>query len=137
MTKSCNSRWLFIVEAIPTIVLGFLSFVVLPDTPEKAGRWLTPEEKELAVARTQKSGNTDNKPFDKKQFFAALIDYKVWFSVIIYIGLNVALASFAIFLPTIIRDMGFSSLKAQLLSIPPYVVACSLVFVSTPLYETL
>ena len=49
--------------------------------------------------------------------------------VIIYVGLNIALSSFAIFLPTIIRDMGFSSLHAQLLSIPPYVVACCLVFV--------
>lgn len=52
------------------------------------------------------------------------------YQVVIYIGLNIALASFAIFLPTIIRDMGFSSLSAQLLSIPPYVAAGILVFVS-------
>ncbi|KAG2214590.1 hypothetical protein INT46_008135 [Mucor plumbeus] len=121
-------RWLFIVEAIPTIVLGFLSFIVLPDMPETAGRWLTAEEKDVAIQRTRQSGNTDESAFDKKQFFAALIDYKVWFSVVIYIGLNIALASFAIFLPTIIRDMGFSSLSAQLLSIPPYVAAGILVF---------
>ncbi|GAA5817408.1 hypothetical protein MFLAVUS_010954 [Mucor flavus] len=122
-------RWLFIVEALPTIVLGFLSFIVLPDTPETAGKWLTPEEKRVAIERTQRSGNTDEKSFDKKQFVAALIDYKVWFSVVIYIGLNIALASFSIFLPTIIRDMGFDSLKAQLLSIPPYIAAACLVFV--------
>lgn len=53
---------------------------MLPDTPETAGRWLTPEEKDVAIQRTQLSGNTDNKPFDKRQFFAALTDYKVWFS---------------------------------------------------------
>ncbi|GAA5803310.1 hypothetical protein HPULCUR_008789 [Helicostylum pulchrum] len=122
-------RWLFIVEALPTIVLGFLSFMVLPDTPETAGKWLTAEEKRVAIERTERSGNTDEKSFDKKQFVAALIDYKVWFSVVIYIGLNIALASFSIFLPTIIRDMGFSSLKAQLLSIPPYIAAACLVFV--------
>lgn len=51
--------------------------------------------------------------------------------VVIYVGLNIALASFAIFIPTIIRDMGFSSLNSQLLSIPPYVIAGSLVFVRT------
>ncbi|KAI9475910.1 MAG: major facilitator superfamily domain-containing protein [Benjaminiella poitrasii] len=124
-------RWLFIVEAIPTIVLGFMSFIVLPDTPEttKAGRWLTAEEKEIAIERTKKSGNTDHKAFDRKQFVAAWIDYKVWLSVVIYIGLNVALASFSVFLPTIIRDMGFGSLHAQLLTIPPYVAACFLVFI--------
>lgn len=49
----------------------------------------------------------------------------------IYVGLNVALASYAVFAPTIIRDLGFSALNAQLLSIPPYAAACVLVFVST------
>ena len=48
----------------------------------------------------------------------------------IYVGLNVALASYAVFAPTIIRDLGFSALNAQLLSIPPYAAACVLVFVS-------
>jgi hypothetical protein len=71
---------LFIVESIPTITLGFLSFIVLPDTPETAGSWLTPEEKDVAIQRTLLSGNTDDKHFDKRQFFAALTDYKVWFS---------------------------------------------------------
>ncbi|CEI88835.1 hypothetical protein RMCBS344292_03212 [Rhizopus microsporus] len=122
-------RWLFIVESVPTIALGLLSFIVLPDMPENAGRWLTKEEKEVAVQRTKNSGNTDHHGFDKHQFIAALIDYKIWLAVIIYIGLNIALASFAIFLPTIIRDMGFSSLSAQLLSIPPYVAASILVFI--------
>lgn len=51
--------------------------------------------------------------------------------VMIYVGLNVALASYAVFAPTIIRDLGFSALNAQLLSIPPYAAACILVFVST------
>lgn len=74
------NRWLFIVESLPTIVLGLLSFFVLPDIPETAGKWLTAEEKQVAIQRTQKSGNTDEKSFDKKQFFAALADYKVWFS---------------------------------------------------------
>lgn len=140
-------RWLFIVEAIPTIVLGLLSFIVLPNMPENAGRWLTKEEKHVAIQRTRQSGNTDNKTFDKKQFIAAVVDYKIWLAgktdlfrglfllltgsiVVIYIGLNVALASFSIFLPTIISDMGFSLLNAQLLTIPPYVVACCLVFVN-------
>ena len=53
---------------------------MLPDMPETAGRWLTAEEKDVAIQRTRQSGNTDESSFDKKQFLAALIDYKVWFS---------------------------------------------------------
>ncbi|CAO3595008.1 unnamed protein product [Absidia cylindrospora] len=122
-------RWIFIVEAIPTIVLGLLSLVVMPDLPSSPNkRWLTPEERELAIQRTEMSGNTDKQFFDKKQFVAALTDLKNWLAVGIYVGLNVALGSYAVFLPTIIRDLGFASLDAQLLSIPPYVAACCLVF---------
>ncbi|KAG0174903.1 hypothetical protein DFQ28_000742 [Apophysomyces sp. BC1034] len=97
--------------------------------PESTGRWLTEDEMKVAVQRTRQSGNTDEKAFDKKQFFAALLDYKNWLAVLIYVGLNIALASYAVFLPTIIRDMGFGSLESQLLSIPPYVAAAILVFV--------
>ncbi|SAM03765.1 hypothetical protein [Absidia glauca] len=122
-------RWIFIVEAIPTIVLGLLSIVVMPDLPSSPNRhWLTPEERQLAIKRTTVSGNTDKHFFDRNQFVAALVDYKNWLAVLIYVGLNVALGSYAVFLPTIIRDLGFASLDAQLLSIPPYVAACCLVF---------
>ncbi|KAF7726542.1 hypothetical protein EC973_008673, partial [Apophysomyces ossiformis] len=96
--------------------------------PESTGKWLTEDEMKVAIQRTRQSGNTDERPFDTKQFFAALLDYKNWLAVIIYIGLNIALASYAVFLPTIIRDMGFGALQAQLLSIPPYVAAAILVF---------
>ncbi|KAL1928018.1 hypothetical protein VTP01DRAFT_3423 [Rhizomucor pusillus] len=117
-------RWLFITEAAPTIAIGLLSFLVLPDMPETSKKWLTPAERELAIKRTRSSGNTDSKPLDKHQFLAALLDYRNWLCVAIYTGLNVCLSSYAVYLPTIIRDLGFSSLDAQLLSIPPYVAAC-------------
>ncbi|KAI8881542.1 MFS general substrate transporter [Backusella circina FSU 941] len=124
-------RWLFIIEAAPTIAFGILSFFVLPSMPNNAGRWLTEKEREIAIQRTKEGGNTDTKTFDKKQFLAALTDYKIWLSVTVYSGMNVALASFSVFIPTIIRDLGFSSLNAQLLSITPYAVAtCSVFLIS-------
>jgi hypothetical protein len=90
-------RWIFIVEAIPTIVLGLLSIVVMPDLPSSPNRhWLTPEERQLAIKRTTVSGNTDKHFFDKKQFVAALLDFKNWLAVLIYVGLNVALGSYAV-----------------------------------------
>lgn len=46
--------------------------------PETAGRWLTKDEKAVAIMRTESSGNTDDKPFDKHQFISAFIDYKNW-----------------------------------------------------------
>ena len=34
-----NWQWLYIIEALPAIVLGFLTLKVLTDKPEQA-RWL-------------------------------------------------------------------------------------------------
>jgi cyanate permease len=43
--------------------------------------------------------------------------------MIIYMGCDGALYAFSLFLPTIIAQMGYKSVHAQLLSVPPYAVA--------------
>lgn len=40
-----------------------------------------------------------------------------------------ALYAFSLFLPSIIRELGYSNTKAQLLSVPPYVAACILTII--------
>src|SRR5439155_6509000 len=43
-------QWLFLVEGIPAIILGFLIFAILPDRPQ-AARWLTVGEKAWIISR--------------------------------------------------------------------------------------
>ncbi len=43
-------QWLFILEALPAIVLGFVFYFVMTDRPEDA-RWLTPEQRQWLIAR--------------------------------------------------------------------------------------
>ena len=45
-------RMIFAIEGIITCCLALISFFTLTDRPETA-RWLTPEEKELAIARVK------------------------------------------------------------------------------------
>lgn len=52
--------------------------------------------------------------------WAAVSDWKTWAYAIIYMGADGALYSFSLFLPTIIKDLGYSSLEANLLTVPPY-----------------
>ena len=52
------------------------------------------------------------------------MDYKMWLGMIIYMGCDMPLYAFSLFLPTIVRDMGYTSTKAQLLTVPVYAVAC-------------
>lgn len=36
---------------------------------------------------------------------------------------NISVQSFSLFMPTILRDLGWTATKAQLLTVPPYVLA--------------
>lgn len=50
----------------------------------------------------------------------------MWLGMIIYMGCDMALYAFSLFLPTIISELGYSNVKAQLLSVPPYAAAAVL-----------
>src|SRR6059036_3838956 len=45
-------QWLFLIEGIPAIILGFLVFAILPDRPQ-AARWLTAAEKAWIISRLE------------------------------------------------------------------------------------
>ena len=45
-------QWLFLIEGIPAIILGFLVFAILPDGPQ-AARWLTAGEKAWIISRLE------------------------------------------------------------------------------------
>jgi hypothetical protein len=99
---------------------------IVNHSPASTGkRWLTPEEKELAIQRGASAFNTDTSNFDLRQVKAALLDYKNWMTALVYTGLNAPLASYTSFLPTIVKTLGFTNLQAQLLTIPPYIAACA------------
>ena len=53
-----NWRLLFIVEGIPSILLGLLALVVLPDRPEETSVF-TEREREIAVERMNRGGSAD------------------------------------------------------------------------------
>ncbi|KAJ2602303.1 hypothetical protein GGF40_000111 [Coemansia sp. RSA 1286] len=120
-------KLLFIIEGIPTIFLGILTFFLLPNAPDKLENWfVTPQERQVAVERARQGYNTDTSLLDKRQLIAAFTDWKNLFHCLIYIGVNIPTASYQAFLPTIIRLMGYTEAKAQLMTVPPY--ACALVF---------
>ncbi|KAJ0423036.1 major facilitator superfamily domain-containing protein [Aspergillus carlsbadensis] len=65
-------RWLFIIDGLITIPIAIYGFIVFPDTPTTTkARYLTAEEKALAVARIPESGTVKvplNRAFLKSVF---------------------------------------------------------------------
>jgi cyanate permease len=54
----------------------------------------------------------------------AIKDWKIYIHCLICMAGFCPIYSFALFLPTIIKNMGYSANQAQLMSVPPYVIAC-------------
>ncbi|KAF8062211.1 MFS general substrate transporter [Lyophyllum atratum] len=122
-------QFLFLAEAIPTLVMAFLIILFLPSFPFSA-TFLSPREKAIAQARL----NRDHKPQSHggmtgwQGFKAVISDVNAWMFMLIYASFNVGVATISYFLPTLIRNLGFSSINAQGLTVAPYIVGWLLVF---------
>ncbi|KAI1377893.1 MFS general substrate transporter [Hypoxylon crocopeplum] len=117
-------RWIFIIEGLPSIVLGVASFFLLPNDIDHA-YFLTPEEKQFAKARHMRHyGMTESAlKFSKDDMMAAFKDWKVWIFCLGQFGVDTLLYGYSTFLPTIIRGLGeWSTAEIQLLTIPCYFV---------------
>ncbi|TBU42195.1 MFS general substrate transporter [Dichomitus squalens] len=124
-------RLLFIVEGVPSILLGILAFKILPDRPEETSL-LTEREREIAVDRMNRGGSADvGRVLQKKHIAIAFRDWKLYAGGVTYFAANCALSSIQGFLPTIIASFGFTDAVAQILTVPPYMVAALVLCVTT------
>lgn len=78
-----NWRLLFLVEGLPTILMSFVAFFYLPDSPDKA-KFLNEEEKLVAKARGVRQAGTSDRIGGVvwKDIGAALLDIKCWFTAV-------------------------------------------------------
>ncbi|KAJ5375125.1 Major facilitator superfamily domain general substrate transporter [Penicillium concentricum] len=116
-----NWRLLFLVEGVPVCAAAVLAWFYLPDSPLDA-KFLTEEEKDVARARAlQQSGEPDRKgKIQWKELAMTLLDVKAWLTALMYFSCNVSFSSLPVFLPTILKEMGFTAINAQGLTAPPF-----------------
>lgn len=102
-------------------------FLFLADSPGTA-KFLNEHEQTGAVERLQTVDRTAKGKMQWKQVFAGLTDYKNYVHTLIHFCCNYSFAGLSNFLPTIIEEMGYSSINAQGLSAPAYFVSFLLCF---------
>ena len=115
-------RLLFIIEGAPTVLFGLVVYFFLPDSPGTAS-CLTEHEQTLAVERMQTRDRTEKSKVHWKQFLAGAIDYRNFVHTFIHFMCNYSFAALSNFLPTIVQNMGYSSVNAQGLTAPIYLVS--------------
>lgn len=105
-------QWMFLLEGIPSVLLGLVCYFYLADKPSKA-KWLSAAEQQL-VARTL-AADKDSQPgaahgHAAGQFRAAVTDGRVWVLALIYFSAACGNYAFTFWLPTMIKSLGVSSL---------------------------
>jgi predicted MFS family arabinose efflux permease len=118
-------RCSFILEGILTVIVGATLHWILPDSPETAS-FLQQYERDFLVRRLAQDAGTsagkvnNNDKYSWSTIKAALTEWKIWFAIIIWLGNAVPVYGFTYTAPTIIRDLGYTSAVAQLLTVPVY-----------------
>ncbi|KAK4044349.1 major facilitator superfamily domain-containing protein [Parachaetomium inaequale] len=121
--------WIFILEGLLTILVGIASFWMVHDFPDEA-RFLSDDDRARVVLRLKldQQSSAEHESFQMSYFWQAMRDWKMWLGMVIYMGCDMPLYAFSLFLPTIIQNLGWNTsvVRSQLMSVPPYVVAALL-----------
>jgi ACS family tartrate transporter-like MFS transporter len=120
-------RWLFALEAIPAVILGFVVFFLLPNRPEEA-KFLSREEKDwLASELERERAAKMQKGNAKASIGGALTSPRVWHLTAIYFAFMIGLYSMNFWLPTVIKAFSkmYSSTHVGLLVMIPHI--CGLI----------
>ncbi|KUI67176.1 Allantoate permease [Cytospora mali] len=118
-------QYLYLITGAINILYSIFLCCFLPDNPMNA-RFLTAEEKSWAVERlaANRTG-ISNKVWKWDQVGEAFMDIRIWLIFLFNIAINIPNGGLQAFGTIIIHDLGFSSLKASLLTMPFGILATS------------
>jgi ACS family tartrate transporter-like MFS transporter len=124
-------RWLLILEAIPAVVGGILTYFLLPGRPAEA-RFLAAEEKQWITAELTRE---EQQKLTARRITVgqALAHRRVWHLTAIYITWTVGLFTMIFWMPQFLKTLSseYSNTTVGILVMIPYIVAVpAMIFVS-------
>ncbi|KAG4437289.1 hypothetical protein IFR05_007227 [Cadophora sp. M221] len=133
--------FIFFIEGAITIVFGLLAGFFLPHTPSHS-KFLTHEEKEFAVHRMNvdsqgavSSSSVDTEKFSWHWVKIAILNWNTALLSLNFFAIITPIYSYSLFLPTITSALGYKSVKANLLTVPPNMAAFFAVLLVTYLSD--
>jgi ACS family tartrate transporter-like MFS transporter len=114
-------QWLFVTEALPSIIMCVVTWRLLTDRPKDAS-WLRPNQKAWLIERLE-AERAQRDSIRKFSLAQAFYNPKVVLISIAYIGTNAVSYVLVFFLPLIVKGLGVSANYIGVTSALPYVFA--------------
>ncbi len=118
-------RWLFVLEAIPSMCAAFVVLRIMQDGPNSA-TWLTAHERAVvrrALDRDITTTDAQHHAEAGARARAALTNARVWALAFVYLSSNLALYGVNFWMPTLVQEIGIAKtdfLKIGLVSMIPW-----------------
>ena len=113
-------QWMFIIEAIPALVMSVVVLFYLTDRPPNA-LWLDPEERQWLRDRLAAEQAT-RAPHGPASWLRAMLDPRVIALGFVYMGCNIPQYGLSFFLPQIVKAFGLTNIQAGFVTALPYAV---------------
>ena len=117
-------RWMFILEGIPAVLLGVVTWFVMTERPADAA-WLADDERSWLADELAREAAAKQDRVQHLSIWKTLANPKVLYLSVIYFVYQVGSLGTGYWLPQIIRSLGRSLTTVQigLIGMIPYVVA--------------
>ena len=113
-------QWLFIIEAVPAIILACVVFFYLTDRPSDA-RWLAADER-MWLAQRLESEQRQRQAVRDYTVAESLVNPRVIGLSLVYFGAVATNYGLSFFLPQIVKAFGLNTFLTTVVSATPYVV---------------
>lgn len=116
-------RWLFVVEALPSVIMGVFVWQLLPDSPARAA-WLTPDERTAVLDAVKDEHPVHGDPHHRVR--DAFGNWRVWALAFVYLSSTFALYGVNFWMPTLVQELGIGKtefLKVGLVTAIPWGIA--------------
>jgi MFS transporter, ACS family, tartrate transporter len=113
-------QWLFVIEAVPAIILAAVVFFYLTDRPAGA-MWLAPDERAWLAERLERE-QRQREAVHHYSVAQSLVNPRVLGLSLVYFGAVATNYGLSFFLPQIVKAFGLNTFLTTLVSAAPYVV---------------
>ncbi|GHH48550.1 MFS transporter [[Pseudomonas] boreopolis] len=120
-------QWMFLIEAVPAVILGVVVLFYLTDKPEKA-TWLADDERAWLTRAMEEERAAKASAGASHSIWKGLSDPRVLALSLVYFGTSAGLYTLGIWAPQMIHSMGLSTFHIGLLNAIPAVLAVVAMF---------